>query len=800
MATRNSGMILENSYSNPGNFEVVAPMASGGLVHWWRDHATLRWNGPHYFASGNFLSVAVIESTLGNLNGNLEVVGRVGNALVHYWRGNNRWFGPFPVATGVGGEPGFIQGSWGSPGNFEVVAPRSAGGLGHWWRDAGGTWYGPTVFGAGAFQAAALVQSSFGDGKNLEVVARRGTELLHFWRGSDQAWQGPLAFTNGAAGVPAFVQDPSGALGNFELVCPLAAGGIAHWWRDNAGTQGWYRSTVFAAGPVPAVGLVQSSYGGGKQLDVVARRAGRLEYWRRDGGTQAWSGPVPFFTEPVCDGASQGQCRVPVHSGVVAIHAALLDTGRVLVFGFADDADTQGVSRVLDPVTGALEAPLLSHNLFCGGQVHLPDGSVFVAGGHHGDVTGLHRFDPGSSAWTALGSMPHGRWYPTCTALADGRVFVISGWMAPPVANAPPPAVNNSWQLFDPGNGTLGPEHQVPRFSTTDAFAAVDLYPFCYLLPSGKLLVHSRHTTRFLNPLSGAWDAAELSARYTVSRTYPGQGTSVLLPLTWRNGYRTRVLVAGGGGLDHQQGLIGTTPATASVEILDLGATPRAWRTTTPMHNARVLPDAVLLPDGKVAVMGGSSSGRSDHAAAPVFEVEIFDPATETWARCCPMRVPRLYQSTALLLPDARVMIAGKDGLYNDAPYDYPEHRVEIFSPPYLFQGARPDIFQVPSTLGYGEAFGIGTPQAAGVGSVVLIRAAAVTHGFNMDQRLVELQVTGRTADTLTVKAPPNGNVAPTGLYLLFVLAGGVPSLGRFVTVQQAQTQAVSLDTSEAGV
>lgn len=778
MSTKSCGMILQSTLYGEGNFEVVAPMASGGLVHWWRANTRGQtWNGPNYFASGDVSSPAVIQSSFGGL----EVIARVGRTLVHYWRDNNRWTGPFPLPGAAGGEPGFVQNAQ-SPGNFEVVAPLAAGGLGHWWRDnasASQVWHGPTAFGSGPFQAAALVQSSFGGGANLEVVARQGGQLVHFWRDAGQGWYGPKPFATGAAGIPAFIQNQAGA-GNFEVVCPLAAGGMGHWWRDTP-SQAWFASPAFGAGAVDAVGLAQSSFGGGLNFEVAARRGTRLEHWWRD-ATTVWYGPTPIFTEPACNGATMGQCRVALDSGVVAIHAALLPTGRVLVFGFSDQGDMAGgVSRVLDPATGLLRAPEVQQNVFCAGQAHLPDGSVFVAGGHHNAETGLHRFDPDWGAWRELRPMAQGRWYPTCTALADGRVFVVSGTMK---AGAPDPThpVNHTWQIFDPVTNRIGPQQPVEfPFSPTDP--SIDLYPFCYLLPSGKLLVHSRHTTRFLSPGTGVWDTVKLETRHPYSRTYPGQGTSVLLPLSYRDGYRARVLVAGGGGANPET-LTGTTPATASAEILDLGAATPAWRATTAMRSPRVLPDSVLLPDGTVAVVGGSASGRSDDATSPVFEVEIFNPVTETWVGRCPMRVPRLYHSTALLLPDARVMIAGRDGQFNKAPFDYPEHRVELFSPPYLFQaGIRPVISSSPPGVVYDETFSVDTPQAAGVGAVVLIRAGAVTHGFNMDQRLVELQVIGRTASALTVQAPPDPNVAPPGLYLLFLRASGIPSVGAFIRV-----------------
>ena len=73
------------------------------------------------------------------------------------------------------------------------------------------------------------------------------------------------------------------------------------------------------------------------------------------------------------------------------------------------------------------------------------------------------------------------------------------------------------------------------------------------------------------------------------------------------------------------------------------------------------------------------------------------------------------------------------------------------------------------------------TPDANSIKSVVLIRAGAATHSFDFEQRFVGLtyQVVG---GGLQPKAPANGNVAPPGYYLLFIVNNdGVPSVARFV-------------------
>jgi hypothetical protein len=118
------------------------------------------------------------------------------------------------------------------------------------------------------------------------------------------------------------------------------------------------------------------------------------------------------------------------------------------------------------------------------------------------------------------------------------------------------------------------------------------------------------------------------------------------------------------------------------------------------------------------------------------------------------------------------------------------EPHIEIYYPPYLFNSngtpaKRPAIASVtPSTITYGSAFQVRSADAESIRSVVLIRPGAVTHAFDMEQRLVGLTYT-TSSGYLNVTAPANGNLAPPGYYLLFIINGsGVPSVGKFVQLK----------------
>src|SRR5438552_3519687 len=108
---------------------------------------------------------------------------------------------------------------------------------------------------------------------------------------------------------------------------------------------------------------------------------------------------------------------------------------------------------------------------------------------------------------------------------------------------------------------------------------------------------------------------------------------------------------------------------------------------------------------------------------------------------------------------------------------------VEVFSPPYLFAGARPMISSAPAGVGYGQTFSVQTPDAASITAVTWIRLPSVTHAFDQNQRINRLSFT-RDSVTLSVTAPNNANVTPPGHYMLFILNGqGVPSVATIVQV-----------------
>jgi hypothetical protein len=155
-------------------------------------------------------------------------------------------------------------------------------------------------------------------------------------------------------------------------------------------------------------------------------------------------------------------------------------------------------------------------------------------------------------------------------------------------------------------------------------------------------------------------------------------------------------------------------------------------------------------------------------------QAEIYDPETDTWTPAAIATVPRLYHSTAVLLPSGQVVAAGGNPEGGDQvawlpPDEDEELRLEVFSPPYLFRGPRPVINQAPDEIAYGETFAIESPSAGSVRWVSLVRPGITTHSFDSSQRLVDLEITDQAGTTVSVRVPDSPNLAPPGWYMLFV-------------------------------
>jgi hypothetical protein len=483
---------------------------------------------------------------------------------------------------------------------------------------------------------------------------------------------------------------------------------------------------------------------------------------------------------------------LPYQMPINPISASLLPTGHVLIVaGSENDAKNNSTgaesyrAAIWDPTgktEGSIAVQNLSYDVFCSGTATLPDGRALIVGGtsKYG-FTGDNRasiFDPTSASFVQSQNMVDGRWYASAITLGDGRIMAMSGLTQTG-------GDSTTVEIYDLHNAGAG------WHSPTSVPFSPPLYPRLALLPNGKVFFTGQgsggdnaHSWIF-DPTSGSWTA---SAPITAYLTY---GSSVILPLLPPN-YTPRVMNFGGG-----------SPATKSTEMIDLSTASPSWTPGPNMSTGRIEMNAVILPNGNVLAEGGSVNNESPDT--PGKTADLYDPVSNTFRSGGTAAYSRLYHSTALLLPDATVVSMGS----NPGARGSYEAAVEIYTPPYLFDANdrlittnRPSITAVsPASrvVGYNALLSLTYTSRSAIRAAVLVRPGSDTHAFDMEQRLIGL--CGPTPEqpvcsgpsgvnnTLNLTTPPNGNIAPPGYYMVFLLdSAGVPSKAAFIQLTSYAT------------
>jgi Domain of unknown function (DUF1929)./Glyoxal oxidase N-terminus. len=506
---------------------------------------------------------------------------------------------------------------------------------------------------------------------------------------------------------------------------------------------------------------------------------------------------LPLDADPQRDGKWE---LLGFPSGVLAVHAALLPTGKVLFFAGSGSSATrfnspdfgnmaQGIftSVVWDPQAAApnnvvhpptiFDAHHRPFDFFCGGDTMLPDGRLLSAGGTLGYNPFIGRadatvFDPKTEQWSFVAKMTHGRWYPSLISLGDGRVLAATG-----LTEAPTNPHNQTLEIYS----AVTDQWQLLHFAAD--FPQLPLYAHLFLLADGRVFFDGGHMDDelLLEPciIDLTTNPVQTTPVFGIhDRNMRNQSASVLLPPAQDQ----RVMLVGGG----PDGKQNKTDAIDSVDIVDLKAAHPAFTAAAPLNLPRLHLNTVLLPDRTVFVTGGSL--KQEDAPLARLQSEIYDPATDTWTLTGACTVPRLYHSTALLLPDARVVTAGgnpeggKHVQWNQDPDE--EMRIEIFSPPYLFKGGRPSIAAAPVEWKYGKTMKIESPDAGNLKWLSLVRNCVTTHSFDSNQRLVDVPIISQLGGVVEAKVTDNPNLLPPGWYMLFLVNNaGVPSVAQWIHI-----------------
>ena len=480
-------------------------------------------------------------------------------------------------------------------------------------------------------------------------------------------------------------------------------------------------------------------------------------------------------------GGSLGRWSDPFTVPVVGITSVMLHTGKVLFWSY-DPADylnpansKNGVAYIWDPATRTGHSITPPENIWCGGQTVLADGRVFIAGGNlrypdpgaplgyrgwEGTLT-TYNFIPETETFVRQPDMVRGRWYPTTTRLADNRVVITSGY-----DETGTNTFTNNVEIFTP-SATLAGVGSIVQAGIHDP---TGLYPLQYLLSGASMLQAgpASASSYLFDPAAKMWQ--QLPAMLNPHQDY---GNGIIY--TDASGATPRQVIMVAGGHNGAQTVTGN-------EWLDGNYPAAGWQPfpqwLQPRHNS----NTVILPDGTLLTVGGN---RGLHPYEdPLLETELYssDPTVTTgqWQVMAPHSIQAAYHSTAILLPDATVLLS-QDDLDHSAA-GAAQHKAQVYSPPYLFKGGgRPKIRSAPASVSRGQSFSVRTDRS--VASVVLVAPGATTHANDMHQRAVRLPVQPSN-DGLTATVPASPAIVPSGYYMLFVLnSGGVPSVAKFVRV-----------------
>jgi len=501
-----------------------------------------------------------------------------------------------------------------------------------------------------------------------------------------------------------------------------------------------------------------------------------------------WVGP-PLKKWSYASGAAAGAYQFLIGGVVVPLITQPARNGKITFLEKSGTGapNTTGAYELdiaqLDNFTAAWRPMHVKSDIFCSASLTLPDKvgrQLNIGGWALGSTYGVRLYWPdgepgvwGTNDWQENLeelSLQDGRWYPTAMTLANGSILVVGG--------------------EEGSNGAPVPTLEIlPRVGGTvycDWLFRTDpnnLYPFLAVLPSGGVFVAYYNEARILNEVTFDTDRTLPNMPAAVNnplggRTYPFEGTMVLLPQYAPYTDPLEVLICGG-----------TTPlaGVALDNCVSLKPeVPNAKWVIERMPSKRVLSSMAALPDGTYLILNGAQEGFAGFGLAtqPNHNAVLYDPSKPYHERMTVMAnttVDRLYHSEAVVMDDGRVLVSGSD------PQDVrfvEEYRVEVFVPPYLMGNpTRPtvSITAANSDWAYGSTHTFSVTGT--ISKISLMGSESSTHGNNMGQRTIFPAFTC-AGGTCTVTAPPNAHVCPPGWFRLFVLnSAGVPSIAKWVRI-----------------
>ncbi|KAG0593030.1 hypothetical protein KC19_1G299800 [Ceratodon purpureus] len=435
-------------------------------------------------------------------------------------------------------------------------------------------------------------------------------------------------------------------------------------------------------------------------------------------------------------------------------------------------------SVMFNPRNGGVRPLFVFTDTWCSSGQFFANGMMVQTGGDFEGNRKIRTLAPcaagGNCDWTELKEpLAVGRWYSSNQLLPSGiRQIIVGGRAA---------ASYEFYPKRKPGEGAF----KLGMLAGTD-----NLYPFVYLLPNGDLFIFANRNSVQLN-----WGSGKVVRNYPIipgnPRNYPSAGSAVLLPLTSQTGFGVaEVMICGGAAAGASRTGNVNAPASASCGRMVVTAGNPKWAMSN-MPIRRTMGDMINLPSGDVLIINGAQNGFQGWGKAnnPALNPVNYNPTTGRYQVFAKTNIPRLYHSTANLLSDGRILLAGSNThqFYTYTGKFPTELRVEAFSPPYLQNGNRPAMTGWPRTLKYKQVFVVtfNVPARNGGVEVIMNSAPYVTHTYAQGQRQVKLKTTAPVKAgrgwSVQATAVPGATIAPPSYYIMFLVQNGIPSNGVWV-------------------
>jgi Ca2+-binding RTX toxin-like protein len=458
---------------------------------------------------------------------------------------------------------------------------------------------------------------------------------------------------------------------------------------------------------------------------------------------------------------------------LIAIHATITRDGKILTFGSDHVGHQTGefIYDVYDPVTGThTTLPNTTHtDIFCAAALVVPGTTdIVIAGGDSRPLgvlnQGINDVNVFNSATNELktsftGVMNYQRWYPTMVSLPSGQIIILGGRDINGIGIDTP-------EIYTHGEGWRRLTGAVDDDLIYDV-----LYPRAWLNSSGEVIYFAAGDGN-----DGVYQVRSLDPSDDGSLKVYG---NLPFAVDWQS-----------PAIMYEAGHILIMSTTGNLWTMDItGATP-VFSQTQSLSQDRNWANMTVLADGSVLITGGTSLGNQEAGADKT--AVIWSPVTRTLSYGPDESDPRLYHSTALLLADGSVISMG-GGAADEAENDY--LNAQIYRPAYLYDdngqlAVRPIIAAAPQSLAPGESFTITVDDAASIQKLTFVKNGSTTHAFNMEARMVSLDFTRGSNNTLNITLPKNANDITAGDWMLFAWDDqGTPSVASIITVVPTQAK-----------